>query len=141
MDLPDKPLPIPISNKDKLYEYFAIHDPLNPKGTTDSTWGNNRKHRHSTGGVGFMLSGAAMYYCTKVQQIVAQSSTDSELYTKVDGGKAALYLRSIMEEICLEQLHPIQEPKSSGITKEQPSKCTCHVEIKEFAVKHWVEDK
>ena len=92
-DLPDEPLPIPISDEEKLYEYFPINDPLELKGTTDSTWGNDRKHRRSTGGVGFLLSGAAVYYKTKkVQPTVAQSSTKAELYTMVDGGKAALYL-------------------------------------------------
>ena len=38
-DLPDEPLPIPISREDKLYEYFPIYDPLKLKGTTNSTWG------------------------------------------------------------------------------------------------------
>jgi hypothetical protein len=28
MDLPDEPLPIPISNEETLYEYFAIYDAL-----------------------------------------------------------------------------------------------------------------
>jgi hypothetical protein len=77
---------------------------------------------------------------------MAQSSTKSELYTMVDGGKAALYLRSIMEEIGLEQLHPTKilcdNQGALTITNaQQPSKCTCHVEIKEFAVQHWVEDE
>ena len=45
MDLPDEPLPIAISNEERLYEYFAIHDPLKLKGTTDSTGGNERKQQ------------------------------------------------------------------------------------------------
>ena len=92
MDLPDEPLPIPISNEETLHEYFAINNPLLLKGTTDSTWGNDQKHQRSTGGVAFLLSGAAVYYHTKVQATVAQSSTESELYTMVDGGKGGLYL-------------------------------------------------
>jgi hypothetical protein len=145
-DLPDAPLPIPISREDKLYEYFPIYDPLKLKGTTDSTWGNDRKHRRSTGGVGFLLSGAAVYYRTRVQPTVAQSSTESELYTMVDGGKAALYIRSILEELGIEQLEPTEilcdNQGALKITNaQQPSRRTRHVEIKEFAVQHWVEDE
>jgi hypothetical protein len=146
MDLPNEPLPIPISNEESLYEYFAINDPLRLKGTTDSTWGNDRKHRRSTGGVAFLLSGAAVYYRTKVQATVAQSSTEAELYVMVDGGKGGLYLRSIMEELGLEQIGPTEilcdNQGALKITNaQQPSKRTRHVEIKEFAVQHWVEDE
>ena len=108
MDLPDEPLPVAISNKERLYEYFAINDPLKLKGTTDSTWGNDRKHRRPTGGVAFLLSGAAVYYRTKVQATVTQSSTEAELYTMVNDGKGGLYLRSILEELGLEQLGPTE---------------------------------
>jgi hypothetical protein len=146
MDLPDEPLPIPISNEESLYEYFAIHDPLRLKGTTDSTWGNDRKHRRSTGGVAFLLSGAAVYYRTKVQATVAQSSTEAELYTMVDGGKGGLYLRSLLEELGVEQIGPTEilcdNQGALKITNaQQPSKRTRHVEIKEFAVQQWVEDE
>jgi hypothetical protein len=146
MDLPNEPFPIPISNEESLYEYFAIHDPLRLKGTTDSTWGNDRKHRRSTGGVAFLLSGAAVYYRTKVQATVAQSSTEAELYTMVDGGKGGLYLRSLLEELGVEQIGPTEilcdNQGALKITNaQQPSKRTRHVEIKEFAVQQWVEEE
>jgi hypothetical protein len=146
MDLPDEPHPIPISKEESLYEYFEINDPLHLKGTTDSTWGNDRKHRRSTGGVAFLLSGAAVYYRTQVQATVPQSSTEAELYTMVDGGKGGLYLRSILEELGIEQLGPTEilcdNQGALKITNaQQPSKRTRHVEIKEFAVQRWVEDE
>jgi hypothetical protein len=37
---------------------------------------------------------------------VAQSSTEVELAFMTDAGKAALYIRSILEELHLEQLQP-----------------------------------
>ena len=64
----------------------------------------------------------------------------------VDGGKGGLYLRSIMEELGLEQIGPTEilcdNQGALKITNaQQPSKRTRHVEIKEFAVQHWVEDE
>ena len=46
-----------------------------------------------------MLAGAAMYYRTQLQPIVAQSSTEAEFTNMADAGKAALYLKQILEEL------------------------------------------
>jgi hypothetical protein len=55
-----------------------------------------------------MLSGAAVYYRTHVQATVAQSSTEAELHSMVDCGKAGLCIRSILEELGIEQLEPTE---------------------------------
>jgi hypothetical protein len=47
-----------------------------------------------------------MYYRSRIHPTVAQSSTEAELAFMTDAGKAALYLRSILEELHLEQLTP-----------------------------------
>jgi hypothetical protein len=61
----------------------------------------------------------------------------------VDGGKAGLFLCSILEEIGLEQIEPTKilydNQGALKITNaQQPSKCTHHIEIKEFTIQHWV---
>jgi hypothetical protein len=51
------------------------------------------------GGIVMMLAGAAVYYRTRLQPTIAQSSTEAEFTNMADAGKAALYLRWILEEI------------------------------------------
>jgi hypothetical protein len=44
-----------------------------------------------------MLAGAAVYYRTRLQPTIAQNSTEAEFTNMADAGKAALYLRWILE--------------------------------------------
>jgi hypothetical protein len=58
------------------------------------------------GGVVFLLAGGAIYYQSRLQWTVAQSSIEAEFCNMTDGGKAALYLRSILEKIGIDQILP-----------------------------------
>jgi hypothetical protein len=60
------------------------------------------------GGIVFLLAGGAIYYCSQLQPTVAQSSTEAEFCNMTDGGKAALYLQSILDEIGIDQTLPIK---------------------------------
>jgi hypothetical protein len=91
-DLADEPLPKTIAYTEQLNKYFDVDNPLRTKGTSDSTWGNDQRHRRSTGGVVFLLVGGAIYYRTRIQPTVAQSSTEAEFGFMTDAGKAALYI-------------------------------------------------
>jgi hypothetical protein len=56
-----------------------------------------------------------------------------------DAGKAALYIRSILEEILIEQILPTQiavdNRGARQITNaQQPTKRTRHVDMKEFVI-------
>ena len=51
------------------------------------------------GGVIMMFAGATVYYRTRLQPTIAQSSTEVEFTYLADAGKAALYLRWILEEL------------------------------------------
>ncbi len=86
----------------------------------------------------FLLAGGAVYYWTRLQATVTQSSTE-ELGFMTDAGKAALYIRSIMEELQLEQTLPTQiAVNNRGAQRttnaQQPTKRTRHVVIKEFTI-------
>ena len=78
--------------------------------------------------------------------VVALSSTEAELYSMTDAGKAALYLRSLLEELgLLQQFLPTPiEADNRGARQltnaQQPTKRTRHVHIKEFCILQWVED-
>ena len=77
---------------------------------------------------------------------MALSSTEVEFAAAADSGKAALYLRSILHELCVEQLLPtvIYEDNNGAclMTKaQQPTRHACHVELKQLTVLQWVEDE
>jgi hypothetical protein len=146
LDLPQEDLPVTVVSPDKLKDYMDMDDPLRTKGASDSTWGNDRRHRRSTGGVVFLLAGGAVYYRTRLQATVAQSSTEAEFGFMTDAGKAALYIRSIMEELQLEQILPTQiAVDNRGAQRmtnaQQPTKRTRHVDMKEFVILQWTEEE
>jgi hypothetical protein len=92
LDLLQTDLPVTVASPDKLKHYMDMDDPLRTKGASDSTWGNDHQHRRSTGGIVFLLAGGAIYYWTRLQATVAQSSTEAEFGFLTDAGKAALYI-------------------------------------------------
>jgi hypothetical protein len=109
-ELPDVELPKTAASQEQLREYFDMDNPLRNKGASDSTWGNGHQHQRSTCGAVILLAGGAIYYRTRIQATVAQSSTEAKFGFMADAGKAALYIRSILEELKLEQVLPTQIP-------------------------------
>jgi hypothetical protein len=58
--------------------------------------------RRSMGGVVMMLTGATVYYRTRLQLTIAQCLTEAKFMNMGDAGnKEALYLRWMLEEIGL----------------------------------------
>jgi hypothetical protein len=81
-----------------------------------------------------MLAGAAVYYRTRLQPAIAQSSTEAEFTNMADAGKAALYLRWILEEIgiIMKAPTPILAHNQGAVrlaNAHQPTRRTRHVEI------------
>jgi hypothetical protein len=146
MDLPDEPLPETMTNPDRLKQFLNFDDPLITKGAGDSTWASDRKHRRSMGGIVFLLAGGAIYYRSRLQPTVAQSSTEAEFCNMTDGGKAALYLRSILEEIGLDQILPTEILADNRGSRQlsnarQPTRRTRHVDMKHFVILQWTEEE
>jgi hypothetical protein len=138
--------PMPISAPSALQAFPETNAAKNLHGYVDSDWGSDRQHRRSISGIVFMLAGAAIFYKTRYQPIVALSSTEAEFAAAADAGKAALYLRSILQELGVEQLLPtvIYEDNNGArlmTNAQQPTRRTRHVELKQFAVLQWVEDE
>ena len=46
-----------------------------------------------------MFAGSAIYYETRLQLTIVQSSTEAKFVNMADAGKAALYIRWILEEL------------------------------------------
>ena len=85
-----------------------------------------------------------IYPTTNFQKTIALSSTEAELVALTDAGKMILYVRSVLEELGLEQTlaTPVYEDNKGCmfIAKAgQPSKRTRHVAIRELCAIDWVE--
>jgi hypothetical protein len=139
--------PMPISAPSALQGFPESKAAKNLHGYVDSDWGSDRQHRRSMSGTAFILAGATIFYKTQHQPTVALSSTEAEFAAAADAGKAALYLRTILQELGVEQLLPTvtYEDNSNGArlmtNAQQPTRRTRHVELKQFAVFQWVKDK
>jgi hypothetical protein len=145
-DLPDVPLPETNTHPERLKDFLNFEDPLITKGAGDSTWASDRKHRRSMGGIVFLLAGGAIYYRSRLQPTVAQSSTEAEFCNMTDGGKAALYLRSILEEIGIDQILPTEILADNRGARQlsnarQPTRRTRHVDMKHFVILQWTEEE
>ena len=77
LDLPVKPDPVTISKESTLKKYEQHHKTLEVVGLCDATWASDRKHQRSMGGIIMMLVGAAVYYRTRLQPTIAQSTTEA----------------------------------------------------------------
>jgi len=143
-DLPDRALPVPSTpNLDKFYDN---PNPIQVMGACDTTWASDRLQRRSMGGVVLMLAGAAVFYRTHLQPTIAQSSTEAEFTNMADAGKAALYLRWILDELDIIQdlPTPILADNHGAIkmaNAQQPTRRTRHVEMKHFVILQWTEDE
>jgi hypothetical protein len=145
-DLPDIALPETTTDPERLKMFLDFENPLITKGAGDSTWASDRKHRRSMGGIVFMIAGGAIYYRTRLQPTIAQSSTEAEFCNMVDAGKAALYLRSILDEIGIEQILPTEILADNKGARQlsnarQPTRRTRHVDMKQFVILQWTEEE
>ena len=92
-----------------------------------------------------MLAGSVIYYRCQLQPTVALSSTEAEFVAMADAGKAALYLRSILNELGILQNLPttILADNAGAIAianAHQPTRRTKHVELKHFAILQWTDE-
>ena len=74
-----------------------------------------------------MLAGVAVYYRTRLQPTIAQSSTEVEFTNMADAGKAGLYLKQILEElgIIMESPTPIHADNQGAIRLANLQQQTC----------------
>ena len=146
MSLPDVPLPKTIRTEEELKSFKPMKDSKKLQGGSDSTWASDRRHRKSVGGVNFFFAGGTVYYRCRIYPTIAQSSTEAEFQSMTDAGKTAIYLRSILEEVSLEQLEPTEiEVDNRGARQlanaQQPTRRTRHIDMKDFVILQWTEEE
>ena len=113
-------------------------------GSVDSDWATDAATRRSVSGMVIYFAGGAIHFKTKYQNVVAHSSTEAEFIAACDAAKMALYLRSILEDIGIEQSEAtmIYEDNTGALlmaNAKQPTRRTRHMEIKHFPIQDWVE--
>ena len=113
-------------------------------GMCDSDWATDTSHRKSVSGICILWAGAAVIYKSNYQKANALSSTEAEFYALCDAGKLILYVRSILEELGLEQEYatPVYEDNQGCllmVNSGQPSKRTRHLDNRQFPILDWVE--
>ena len=114
-------------------------------GTSDATWGEDINHRRSVNGVILKLGGGVVYYKSNFQKTVSLSTTESEFTAACEAGKAILYVRSILNDIGIPQLHAttlFQDNAGAFYmgNSGKPSRRTRHIHIKIKALEEWIEE-
>ena len=110
----------------------------------DSDYAGDTSHRKSVTGITIQLAGGCILYKTRYQDTIAMSSTAAEFTAAAEAGKFIIYVRSILEEIGMEQEHAttLYEDNRGALlmaNAQQPTKRTRHMDIKTFALHDWCE--
>jgi hypothetical protein len=144
-DLPNTPHPRTIAPEDILRTYPDDHDLSTLHGAADATWGADRSHRRSVGGIVFLHAGGAVCCKCRCLPTIALSSTEAEFASMADAGKAALCLRSLLSDMGFVQELPteIQADDHGALqmaTAQQPTRQTRHIDMKQFVILRWSEE-
>jgi hypothetical protein len=135
--------PIPKGHAIPIHEALQGHPDLSaPRGATDSTWGADRSHRRSVGGIVFPCAGSAARYKCRHLPAIALSSTEAKFASMADAGKAALCLRSPLSDAGFEQNFPTEMLADNRgamqmANAQQPTRQTWHVDMKQFVILQW----
>jgi dUTPase len=141
-DLPPGIIPtLKIDNYDEALERQASLDTI--AAYVDSDHAADSSHRRSVTGLHVTIAGGTILYKSRFQQTVAQSSTEAEFMAAAEAGRYVLYLRTILQQIGLEQHHAtiMYEDNQGALLMAQagqPTRRTRHIDIKYFAIQDWV---
>ena len=138
-DRPDSPKPTTLTD----YNNYSPHESkLTPKADvvklqTDASYSSDTTHRKSVTGIIAHLVGGSILYKTRFQDVVALSSTEAEFIAASEAGKNSLYIRSILQDMKLEQEHAtiVYEDKQGAIAMSnsgRPTKQTKHIDTRHF---------
>ncbi len=110
----------------------------------DADWAGDTQHRRSVTGIILRLAGGTILYKTKFQETIAMSSTEAEFAAACDAGKSILYVRSILDEIGIEQddattLYIDNNGALMMGNAQQPTRRTRHMDIKKFVLIDWIQ--
>jgi hypothetical protein len=117
-------------------------DPSSLVGFVDASHAACIKTRWSITGLAFCYDGSVIAYKSKVQPVVATSSTEVEFYAAVIASKLAKYFRSILSELGLPPslptpLYEDNEAAIAMINENCPTPRVRHLDTQYFAIQEW----
>jgi hypothetical protein len=138
--LPDVPFTKPSIDPDLPPFPSLPNDSL--VGFVDASHAACLKTRRSITGIAFCFGGSAIAYKSKVQPVVATSSTEAEFYAAVVAAKMAKYFRSILTELGFEPSSPTplfedNEAAIAMINESRPTPRVRHLDTQYFAIQEW----
>lgn len=147
LDLPIEPLPkLP---EDSNYNYRESKErqvltESTMNAAVDSDYAGDNTHRKSVTGLSLQMAGGTILHKTRFQDTIALSSTEAEFTAAAEAGKFILHTRSILDELGIEQTQATALYKDNQgallmANAQQPTKQTCHMDIKTFALQEWCE--
>ena len=111
-------------------------------GFLDAAHATELKTRRSVTGYVLLFANTAIAWKSRVQPVVATSSTEAEFYAAVTCAKAAKYLRSVLEQ--LDAVRPGATPlfvdnqaAIAMVNENRPTPRARHIEIQHFAIQEW----
>ena len=82
--------------KDMGLVYGANESTMTPTVYVDADWAGDQQTRKSMSGYVAMMSGAAVAWCARQQEVVAMSSAESEYISMCSGAKETVWLRRLV---------------------------------------------
>lgn len=140
MELP--PAPLQLLDEDPNLPPFPTLERDHLAGFLDAAHATHLKTRRSVTGLVIFFCCAAIAWKSRVQPIVATSSTEAEFYAAVTCAKIVKYLRYVLQE--LEALAPgptelfiDNRAALDMINESRPTPRARHIEIQHFAIQEW----
>ena len=140
LDLPA--VPFPWLEDDPTLPPFPTFERDELVGLLDAAHATELKTRRSVTGYVLLLCFAAIAWKSRVQPVVATSSTEAEFYAAVTCAKAAKYLRYVLTE--LEAIRPgatclfvDNQAALAMINESRPTPRARHIDIQHFAIQEW----
>jgi hypothetical protein len=120
------------------------HDATTLHVYADLDWATCVKTRRLFGGVCMRLAGGTIAYKTKFQPTVAGSSMEAKFMAAYNAGKMILFVRSILWDLGIPQeaatlLYEDNDACTAMANTQKPTPRTCHIDIKYFSLRDWVE--
>ena len=111
-------------------------------GFVDAAHATDLEKRRSITGWVFCYAGAAIAYKSKLQTVIATSSTEAEFVAAVHAAKVARYLRSVLKDLGFAQENPtiLYEDNQAAIAminQRKPTTRSRHIDVQFFAIQEW----
>jgi len=111
-------------------------------GFVDAAHATDLEKRRSVTRWVFCYAGGAIAYKSKLQMVIATSSTEAEFVAAVHAAKMARYLRSVLKDLGFAQEQPTvlyeeNEAAIAMINQRKPTTRSRHIDVQFFAIQEW----